>query len=488
MKSVVESLETVVARMEGESGYPDVGAAPYGPTERYPELEGKRVEVAEGEKNRVFPLVREALRGLGLDAGRYGSAEWNPLGALVREGGTVLVKPNWVLHKNLGGKGMDCMVTHPSVLRAVLEYVFLARPGRVVLGDAPLQGCDFEALMGWGGLGEVIDVFRKRGLPLEVADFRRTVSDATSGLQHVRENVREEGRYVTVDVGEDSFLEEISADWKRFRVTVYDPRWMGRHHRPGKHEYFLAREAFEADLVVNCPKLKTHKKAGMTCCLKNLIGINGNKEYLPHHRKGAAGRGDSHPVASPLLWGLESAMDVLNRMRGWPRVYALGERVVYGVLGRLGRRSRVGDLEGNWKGNDTIWRTCLDLNRALLYGDAEGRLHGDPQRETVSIVDAVVAGEGDGPLSPSPLKTGAVLAARNPGAGDWLAARVLGLDPRKIPLVAHAADAVKRPVCRAGAGEVESAVRAALEGKGSFPEARPAPGWEGIEGGVRSQE
>ena len=30
-------------------------------------------------------------------------------------------------------------------------------------------------------------------------------------------------------------------------------------------------------LVVNVPKLKVHKKAGITCCLKNLIGINGNK-------------------------------------------------------------------------------------------------------------------------------------------------------------------------------------------------------------------
>jgi len=34
--------------------------------------------------------------------------------------------------------------------------------------------------------------------------------------------------------------------------------------------------------------LKLHRKAGITCALKNLIGINGNKEYLPHHRLGGS--------------------------------------------------------------------------------------------------------------------------------------------------------------------------------------------------------
>ena len=57
----------------------------------------------------------------------------------------------------------------------------------------------------------------------------------------------------------------------------------------------------EADVIVNLPKLKTHKKAGVTCALKNLIGINGNKEYLPHHRIGGHNLGgDCYPGGSDL--------------------------------------------------------------------------------------------------------------------------------------------------------------------------------------------
>lgn len=61
---------------------------------------------------------------------------------------------------------------------------------------------------------------------------------------------------------------------------------MARAHHVGVHQYLLAKAVLEADVVINLPKLKTHKKAGVTCALKNLIGIHGNKEYSPHHRVG----------------------------------------------------------------------------------------------------------------------------------------------------------------------------------------------------------
>jgi len=469
----VSSRAVALARMDGPAGYPPPEAAPYGPDAPLPEFPGLAPAAAE---NRVFPLVREALRGLGLDAARFGTPDWNPIGELVPSGARIVVKPNWVLHRNMGPGGMDCMITHPSVLRAVLEYVFLAKPGHVTLGDAPLQGCDFARMLDFAGMREVVRHFRDRGLPLEVKDFRRTVTtEDAAGVKHVAEAVRGEEGYVLVNLGADSFLEPISRDWKRFRVTVYDPRKMRRHHRPGFHRFLLAKDVFEADLVVNCPKLKTHKKAGLTCCLKNLIGINGNKEYLPHHRKGArdAGAGgDSHPERSVLLDVLETALDFINRHRDRPRFYDFAERAIYHFEGRYRRKVPGAQMEGNWHGNDTIWRTCLDLNRALLYADAEGTMHDTPQRREISIVDAIVAGQGEGPLAPLPLATGAVFAARNPAAGDWLAARLLRFDPAKIALTAHAADAVRWPVALA---------RPDLSGTdfAAFPAARPAEGWVG---------
>lgn len=484
MDDVVHSAAFSVARMGAPVGYPPISGAPYGPDRVFPELAG--LEVKGGVGNAIFPLVREALRGMGLDAAHYGTARWNPLLDLVKPGGRVVVKPNWVLHYNMGVGGMECMVTHPSVLRAVLEYVFLTRPAEVVLGDAPLQGCDFGKLLDFGGMREVIGYFQGLGLPLRVRDFRRTVTtEDEDGIKRVREGVRSESKYVRVDLGRESFLEPISGDWKRFRVTVYDPRKMWAHHRPGVHEFLLAREVFEADLVVNCPKLKAHKKAGLTCCLKNLIGVNGNKEYLPHHRKGArdGGKGgDSHAERSWLVEGLETALDVINRHRDWPRVYDFCERVIYHIEGWHRRRAPDTQMEGNWHGNDTIWRTCLDLNRAVLYADTSGEMRERPQRQVISIVDAIITGQDEGPLAPNPLETGAIFAAHNPAVGDWLGARLMRFDPERIALTAHAVGGGRWGVC---------GIRPKFPGIdfGNFPAARPAGGWVGAieEGGEEGE-
>lgn len=470
-ESIVESAAWGLRRLQGPAAYPPVAAAPYPPDEAYPEFSALPVGRTP---NPVFALVRGALRDLGLDAARFGSPAWNPLGELVAPGGKIVVKPNWVLHRNEGAGGMDCMISHPSLLRAILEYVFLARPAQVVLGDAPLQGCDFEKMLDHGGLRAVIAEFHGRGLPLVVKDFRRTVMTVTNELKQVAENLRPESDYVLVDLGADSLLEPISGNWKKFRVTVYDPRKMRAHHRPGRHRFLLARDILEADLVVNVPKLKAHKKAGITCCLKNLIGINGNKEYLPHHRKGArrVGRGgDSHERGSWLLWALETALDGMNRRRDWPRFYRFCEYVVYGALRVYRWMDPLAQLEGNWHGNDTIWRTCLDLNRALLYADKTGQMRDAPQREEISIVDAIVAGQGEGPLSPDPLETGAVFAARNPAVGDRLGARLLGFDETKIALLRHAGDEMR--------WRISSAKPAWPEFDPPFPAARPPKGWAG---------
>ncbi len=469
MAGLVQSGAWGLKRLDGAAAYPT--AAAYPPGEAYPEFPGLRLGPAP---NPVFALVRGALRDLGLDAARFGTPAWNPLGDLVKPGGRIVVKPNWVLHRNEGAGGMDCMITHPSVLRAVLEYVFLAKPEQVVLGDAPLQGCDFEALLDFGGLRKVVGDFQGRGLPLAVKDFRRTVMRQAGDLKFVDEELRPETDYALVDLGSDSLLEPISGDWRKFRVTVYDPRKMWAHHRPGRHRYLIAREILEADLVVNAPKLKAHKKTGITCCLKNLIGINGNKEYLPHHRKGGAdsGAGDDYAQAHWRLSLAENLLDFANgRLRGLPRLYRLFERVAWRGLVQRQKADPAAQIEGSWHGNDTIWRTCLDLNRALLHADRNGILHDEIQREEISIVDAVIAGQGEGPLAPDPLPTGAVFAVRNPAVGDFIGAALLGFDSAKIPLLRHACDPMRWQIC-AGAPE-----RPAFDPP--FPAARPPRGWMG---------
>ncbi len=59
-------------------------------------------------------------------------------------------------------------------------------------------------------------------------------------------------------------------------------------------------------------------------------------------------------------------------------------------------------------------------------------------RPHLAILDAVTAMEGDGPIMGRPRKVGFVGMARDLAALDATAARVIGLDPRKLPYISEA--------------------------------------------------
>ena len=469
-----------VVQDEHLARYPGLAQAPYHPAERYPEYTGP---LAAGE-NHAYAAVRQVLADLGLDRARFGTPQWNPIGDLVPPGARITVKPNWVLHRNEGPGGTDCLITHASILRAVLDYVLLARPARVVVGDAPVQVCDFEGVMALG-FQPVADYFARAGAPVRVRDFRRTTMVRSEQTAQVSEERQTLDDFVLVDLGARSLMEPIARDYRRFRVTMYDPRRMKVNHRPGLHRYLIARDVLEADLVLNVPKLKTHKKAGLTAALKNLVGINGNKDYLPHHRKGGLNRGGDNYARATLPKRLaEATLDLANRHLHWPRFYARASRFAYRFLFFDRIRGLPTDIEGGWYGNDTVWRMCLDLNKVLLYADADGRLHDTPRRAVLSLCDGLVAGEGDGPLRPDPRPFGGLIAAVNPAALDWIAALVMGLDPARIPISARAFAAADLPL----ATLAPAALAPALNGRpvslaalaAAFPSPfRPPEGWRG---------
>ncbi|HKR60805.1 MAG TPA: hypothetical protein VJS64_13875, partial [Pyrinomonadaceae bacterium] len=125
--------------------------------------------------------------------------------------------------------------------------------------------------------------------------------------------------------------------------------------------------------------------------------------------------------------------------RVWGGVATQLNRVLHLMGDNLG-------IEGSWSGNDTIWRTGLDLNRILIYGGADGLMASSPQRRVVHLVDAIVAGQGDGPLSPQPLPLGILFAGNNAACIDWLGARLLGYDPQLLPIVREAFGDFKWPI------------------------------------------
>jgi uncharacterized protein (DUF362 family) len=77
---------------------------------------------------------------------------------------------------------------------------------------------------------------------------------------------------------------------------------------------------------------------------------------------------------------------------------------------------------------------CCDLNRCLYYSDRSG-LHLDapgPVRTVLTIIDGVLAGEGEGPLAPADVPLGAVIAGTDPVAVDLVAVRLMGFDEQKL--------------------------------------------------------
>lgn len=437
-------------------GYP---AAPFDPSEAYPEL---GVAPQPDCPNGVFAAVRELFRHMRLDVEHYSTPAWNPLGEIVRPGDTVLIKPNLVREFRETHAGHeDCLVTHASVLRAVAEYArkALNGRGRLIIADAPHNDADFSGVCRVSGLDALERHFAaSSGLAIEVRDLRREAARKIDGVivEHQALRGDPEG-YVLVDLGSTSFFAEVPQRCAQLYGSEYDTSEIVRHHRDGRHAYLIAGTALKADVVISVPKLKTHKKVGITCNLKNLVGINGNKNLLPHYCRGPVSQGgDAHPRDS---WRTQLEHHALAQFRRWfPRLGG-ARRHLAGPLKALGK-AVFGDTNGqtvrsgNWHGNDTCWRMVLDLNRILIYADAAGKIHDRPQRRFLSVTDAVVAGEGDGPLNPTPRALNLLLGGFNPAAVDCVCAQVAGFDPARMQMIARAFGQDSHSIACFSAGEI----------------------------------
>lgn len=440
-------------------------------------------ELPAGTVNTVAAVtLRQLFLSWKLDAEHAGTAQWNPLGRWIQPGSRVVLKPNWVLHANQSGQGMDCLITHTSLIEAILDYVALARPGSVVVGDAPVQSCDFDRLRREVAIDRMAERFTKQGLPLQIRDFRRTVL-AVDRSSRQQDRVPLD-RFVLFNLADESLLAPLDGDANLFRVTMYDPEGLQRTHHPGVHQYLVARDVIEADTIINVPKLKCHKKAGITGALKNLIGINGNKEYLPHHRKGGAGDGgDCYAGGSMWKRVAEDLLDSANRRNpgGLQQSLVRTSERLAAVAEKLGSDR---NLEGSWYGNDTIWRTCLDLQRILAYGTTDGVLNTKQQRHVLHITDAIIGGEGDGPLAPLPVASSFLTASASGAAAEWVHARLMGFDPAKIALTREAFGRFSYPLTTAQPDETAVLLDGspvAMDRLGPFQGRRflPPAGWAG---------
>lgn len=436
---------------DGSLKYPQ--NAPYMPECDYPEYpyheNYKKVNKKQTE-NKVYEAIRNIFVDLRLDENNIGSASWNPLGKYIQPGNTVLLKPNLVKHMNPAEpeltKGMECLVTHPSVVRCIFDYVFIALQGRgtIIVADAPVQSCDFEVLLkntGYDSLFQYLQTKENALLRIKIADLREVVYKIDEGHSAQKERKNIDFGSIVVDLKEKSMFATLEKKTK-FRVTSYAASDTMSHHQKGHNEYKISEAALMADVIINLPKPKSHRIAGYTAGLKNLIGVNARKEYLPHHQKGAKGRkGDEYQNTHAIIKWINSTG---NDIRNWAvkKNLATLDRCANNLCRYTGRKLDSFEPHrkkfGMWYGNDTIWRTILDVNHIVLYADKKGNLKDEPQRIILNIADMIVCGDHEGPLIPNYKYVGGILFAENIVTFDRFIVKIMGYDWKKIPVLFQA--------------------------------------------------
>ena len=443
---------------------------PFDPSDQFPEYDGQ----VGREDNPGYWAVREAFRVLGYDEANFGTSLWNPLENLIKPGETVVVKPNWVCHKNLGERAygltdVDSLITNGSILRAVLDYVCIALKGsgKVVIGDSPIQNADWEMLIRIAGASEIIDSlhFRFPEIRFELKDFRLECA-IVRGNRIVEKSKRsiDTEDYIEVDLKGESMLVPLMLDREySFGVANYPKHKMTYAHSRDRNVYLFPREILEADVFLNLSKVKTHMKGGITCALKNLFGVIGMKDYLPHFRFGSPKQnGDEYPDGNWLWdirwwfvheeWGRDSGF-VKFLLWHVGRVCGLGLRVFYKYP-----RNYWSLAGGGWFGNDTLWRTILDVNRAFFYYDrTTGAIQLNPSKSIryLVIADGLVGGHEESPLCPTPKKLGLILVATNPVALDAVTAALIGFDIYNILQIYKAFSIDKYPLVAFQPEEIE---------------------------------
>jgi hypothetical protein len=286
----------------------------------------------------------------------------------------------------------------------------------------------------------MVNALRGRGYPVELRDLREAFFSRWSG--EYRQLDGDPLGNSVIDLKDRSALTPIDTDPPAKYFTLADqsversePQ---KHHRHGKHEFCIPNTILGCDLFINVPKLKAHVKTGVTLSLKNLMGATHYRGWMPHHRSGAPPLGDEYPVDPGLvLRNRERILKQIALVPGGTGFIRAGAYLKHAGSRVLGRNDK-SVIHGGWYGNDTLWRTLVDLNRVLFYGRPGGDIVAQ-RRAYLSLVDGIIGGEGNGPVKPTTRPAGVVAASIDPIAVDAVLSWIIGFDPARIRLIEGAA-------------------------------------------------
>lgn len=363
---------------------------------------------------------------------------------IIRPGDKVVLKPNWVKESHLyKPNDWEYVITHSEIIRFVLKNVIieLKDSGEIYIVDAPQTDSDYNEIIKRLHLPEIVEELQKTTkVPIKYYDLREERWFFKGGIIVSKKKLRgDPNGYVSVNLGTRSAF--YNKNNKNYYGADYDTEETKHYHNDVDNIYVMSKTVLDCDVFINLPKMKTHKLAGITGSLKNLVGTCVVKNSIPHHTEGTPENGgDNFPNESrkhtaegklkiAALWVLKKKNPIIN----YPFI------VIKWIAGLfLGNTKEKTIRNGAWYGNDTIWRATLDLNRILFCADKNGTLCDSQQRRYITFVDGIIAGEGEGPMAPDPKYSGVIISAINPVAADMTMAALMGFDYKKIPTLANA--------------------------------------------------
>ena len=451
--------DKVSFEMTNDSVYPEF--APFDPSTKYNEYTSQNISK---NKNEVYDIVRNLLINLSLDKENIGSEKWSPFSKLVKKNGTVFIKPNLAKHiHKYGNSGLKSTITHGSVIRPLIDYAFKAvgTNGKIVIGDTPFEHTLWEPMMNITGIDEMVKILKNRGIPIFLYDLRKYQTIFKPGMRNtikIEKNGDPLG-YSIIDLKEESEFSNLDKFEQNYHtladhtVDHYDPYKKNnigvtnKYHNKNTHQYLVSNSILSADLIINVPKLKTHGKTGVTLNLKNMIGIVSGKEYMPHHRPGKPPFGDSFPI-EPNKTFINNRLRRRDIAEKFSWIQKLFPKKISDIIINTSRKIILENFYpvkdymddriewGDWHGNDTLWRTIIDLNKILLYWDLkENKFSKKKLRNYFSVIDGILGQEGQGPTAGDPFESKVLLAGTNPVSVDTIACIIMGIDPDKIKLM-----------------------------------------------------
>ena len=156
--------------------------------------------------------------------------------------------------------------------------------------------CNFKDLVEKTRLTSIQKKYKDEcGFDIEIYDLRNFWLDTNSSTRGVHNSIRHELSgdpvgSVLVNLGKESLFYGLENSEKVYGAD-YNRGECIKHHQNDKQEYLISKTILSADVIISVPKLKVHKKVGVTLNMKGLVGITTNKNYLVHYKLGTPSEG-----------------------------------------------------------------------------------------------------------------------------------------------------------------------------------------------------